>query len=434
MAGGSGEFHVRFYSFSEPQTLADALSVQFRYQSPSGPADNYAADLQADAQQQNVSARYSSGRDAFQVQARRQADPAQNSSTLSGTLSYSTSFALPPAGLAISSLAAYYAYNGSQSPTQAVQVNSGGVSVGLRLSDTLSSSVSGSASLVDIQAGTFSVTQRSATLSGGLYYRQGTTSASLNPSFTLSDDQARWYVGANAQTALRDDLLLSGTANVSSSSSPSASADLQYDASALLGEGTPRGKLSFGAAVSVTPPAYTLTGRVRTALTPTLSLGGSAAFTPATSDVTYSADASAKAGPVNISANASLGTRPDTAPALSVSTSVSSAQAGPPYGSVSLGYREQGSSQSANAYGTFGYRAGKFDVSTTLSLYGTHSAGSDQTGTEDDWVWSGAAEFSAAYAVQEDIDVSANLRYEPGSGPSKPARLRFGAGLRYRFP
>ncbi|SMB82635.1 hypothetical protein SAMN00790413_04092 [Deinococcus hopiensis KR-140] len=435
-AGASGEFHVKFYSFAAPQTLADALSVQFRIQSPGGGPSSYAAELLAESRQQNLTARYSSGRNFFQVQARRQSDPILNNSTLSGTLSYSYSPALAPTGLAMSSFSTYYSYSASQSPTQSVQVHSGGLNFGVRFSDTLSGSVNGSVFLVDIKAGTSSSTQRSATLSGSLNYRKDATTVSASPSVSLADGKASWNVGVNARTAPRSDLTLSANANASSSSPPTASAEVQYDASALLGTGTPKGKLSVGSAISVSSAAYTVSGRVRTTVNPNLSLGGSVAFTPTTSDVTYTADASGKLGAAYLSANTSLGTRPGTAPAFSVGASVSS-QAAPLYGSLFVGYRRQDPNQSGNASGTFGYRSGKLDVSSTVALNATQSASSPsagQTGTTPGaWQISGFADLTAAYAVGEKYDVSGSLRYEAGSGPQAPARLRYGVGLRYRF-
>ncbi|GGL19550.1 hypothetical protein [Deinococcus radiotolerans] len=425
---------MKVYSYAAPQTFLDAVNVQFRLQSPGGGASSYAAEVQADSRQQALTARYSSGRNAFQVQARRQSDPVQKSETRSGTFAYSYSPTVPATGVALTNLSTYYSYSGSRSATQSTQVHSGGLNAGVRFSDQLFGSLNGAATLVDIQAGTYSSVQRSATLSGSLNYRKDATSASASPSLTVAEGKTRWTVGVNARTSLRDDLALSGTATLSSTSPPTASADLQYDASALLGEDTPRGKLSVGAAVTV-PPAYTVSGRVRTTVNPNLSLGGSASFTPATRDVTYAADASGKLGPVYISASTSLSTRPNTDPAFSVNTSVSS-QAAPAYGSLSVSYRRQGLNQSGNASGTFGYRTDKLDLSTTLALTATQSAGftgAGQTPTPGPWQISGSADLTAAYAVQQNLDVSASLRYEPGSGTTTPTRLRYGVGLRYRF-
>lgn len=150
---------------------------------------------------------------------------------------------------------------------------------------------------------------RSANLSGGPYYRKGNASASVNPSASWSEDAAvRWNVSANARTIVADNLTLSASTNISPGSATNSSADLQYDASALLGEGTPKGKLILGAGVTFSPPNFTVMGRVRSALTSNLSVGASVGYTPATSDVIYAADASGKVGPLSVSANASLST------------------------------------------------------------------------------------------------------------------------------
>ncbi|GGS09970.1 hypothetical protein [Deinococcus sedimenti] len=434
-AGASGEFHVRFYSVQAPQTFLDAVNVQFRIQSSGGGTAQYGADLLADTRQQSVTARYSSGRNAVQVQARRQVDRARDTTALSGTVSYSYSPTVAPSGVAISSVSTYYAYSGSESPAQSTQVHTGGATMGVRFTDTLTGSVTGSATQVGVRAGTFSSDQRSASLSGALNYRRKSLSVSASPSVSVADGKTRWSVGASAQAALRDDLTLSGTATVTSTSPATASADLQYDASALLGSGTPRGKLSVGAGVSVTPPGYTVSGRVRTTVSPNLSLGGSASVTPATRDVTYAADASGKLGSVYITANTSLTTRPNADPALSVGASVSS-QAAPMFGSLSAGYRRQGLNQSAYASGTFGYRGGNLDLTTTLALNATQHAGPASGGlpaAPGPWQLSGSADLTAAYAVQKNFDVSASVRYEPGSSATTPTRLRYGAGLRYRF-
>lgn len=428
-AQASGEFQVRFYSFSAPQTLADALSVQLKFQSPPNGTTSYAADLLAELNQQNLTARYTTGRHSFQVQVRRQLIPGLGSAALSGTVSYSYAPSMPATGLAISSFSTYYSYSGSTSPTQSVHVNYGGVNVGVRLSDTLSSSVTGSASLTDIQAGTFSSVQRNASLAGGVYYRKDNTSASLNPSVTwTADAPSRWNLSANARTTIGDNLTLSANTYLASGATTTSSAEAQYDASALLGEGTPKGKLSVGAGITVTPPAFTVTGRVRSVLTPQLTVGASVGYTPSTSAVTYAADASGQLGALYLSANTSLSTQPDTEPAFSVGTSLSS-QAAPLFGSLSLGYRKQGANQNAYSSGTFGYRSGKLDVSTTLALNATTQVASDGAAN---WVLYGSADLTATYAVQKNWDVSGSVRYEAASGTT-PAHLRYGLGLRYRF-
>ncbi len=434
-AGASGEVQLRYYSIGASQTFLDAFGLQFKLQSPSTQTNSYAVDLSVESPLQNLTARYSSGRHFVQVQARRQADPVLNSSNLSGNLNYSYSPVLSASGLAFSSFSAFYAYSGSQSPTQATAVHTGGLNFGVRISDTFSGSLSGSGTLVDIKAGTFSSNQTSLTASGSLNYRQANTSASINPSLTFADGKTRWNVGMNARAALTGDLTLSGYTNLSSSSPATTTADLDYDASKLLGQGTPKGKLSVGAAVTLTSPVFTVTGRLRTALTPNLNLGGSVGYTPSTTALTYSADASGKVGPMYLSANTSLSTAPNTAAAFSVSTSIS-AQAQPVYGSVSLGYRRQGESQSGYASGTFGYRQGSLDVATTLALNATAqntvTTGAGTAAGTGGWLVLGTADLTAAYAVLKNIDVSGSVRYEQASTAS-PAHLRYGAGLRYRF-
>ena len=434
-AGATGEFQLKYYSVGASQTFLDALSVQFKLQSPSSQKSSYAVDLSAETPLQTLTGRYSSGQHFVQVQARRQADPVLNSSNLSGTLNYSYSPVLGPSGLAFSSFSAFYAYSGSQSPTQATTVHIAGLNVGVRVSDTLSGSLSGSGTLVDIKAGTFSSDQQSVTASGSLNYRKSETTASVNPSLTYADGKALWNVGLSARTALSADLALSGNANLSSSSPATTTADVDYDVSALLGAGTPKGKLKVGAAVTLTSPVFTVTGRLRTAPTSNLNLGASVGYTPSTAALTYAADASSKVGPMYLSANTSLSTAPGTAAAFSVSTSLS-AQAQPVYGSVSAGYQRQGESQSAYASGTFGYRQGRLDVGTTLALNATEqntvTTGAGTAAGTSGWLVLGSADLTAAYAVLENIDVTASVRYEQVSTASS-AHLRYGAGLRYRF-
>ena len=209
-AGASGEIQLRYYSIGASQTFLDAFGVQFKLQSPSSQANSYAVDLSAESPLQNLTARYSSGRHFVQVQARRQADSVLNTSNLSGNLNYSYSPVVGPSGLAFSSFSAFYAYSASQSPTQATSVHTGGLNFGVRISDTFSGSLSGSGTLVDIKAGTFSSNQTSLTASGSLNYRQASTSASINPSLTFADGKTRWNVGMNARSALTGDLTLSG--------------------------------------------------------------------------------------------------------------------------------------------------------------------------------------------------------------------------------
>ncbi|TSA79786.1 hypothetical protein FNU79_17545 [Deinococcus detaillensis] len=433
VAGASGEVQIRYYSVSAAQSFLDAFSVQLKLQSPSSQTNSYAVDLSVETPLQSLTGRYTSGRHTVQVQARRQVDFVQKSANLSGNLNYSYSPVLEASGLALSSFSAFYAYNGSQSPTQATTVHTGGLNFGVRISDALSGSLSGSGTLFDIKAGTFSSNQTSLMASGSLNYRKSSTTASINPSFTFADGKTRWNVGLNARAALTGDLALSGYTNLSSSSPATTTADLDYDASKLLGQGTPKGKLSVGAAVTLTSPVFTVTGRVRTAPIPNLTLGGSVGYTPSTSALTYSADASGKLGPMYLSANTSLSTAPETAAAFSVSTSIS-AQAQPVYGSVSLGYRRQGESQSGYASGTFGYRQGSLDLGTTLAL-NAFSQGNLNTGTSSAagaWQILGTADFTAAYAVLKNIDVTGSVRYEQASTASSN-HLRYGAGLRYRF-
>lgn len=451
-AGASGEFQVRYYSVGAAQTFLDALSVQLKLQSPSSEFDSYAAELSAETPLQSLSGRYTSGRHSFQVQARRQADLVLNSSTLSGNLNYFYSPVMEPAGLALSSVSAFYAYSGSQSPTQATDVHTAGLNFGVRFSDALSGSLGGSGTLVDITAGTFTSSQQSATASGSLNYRDPATSASVSPSLTLADGALRWNVGLYARTAVNEDLAVSGYANLNSSSVPTTTAEVEYDASTLLGDGTPRGRLKLGAAVTYTSPVLTLTGRARTFLNPNLSFGASVGYTLATSALTYTADASGKLGPVYLSVNTSLRTQPGAASGFSVGASLSS-QADPVYGSLSVGYQSQGDVQSGYGYGTFGYRSGGLDVGITLALnatfqstgaLGSVSLGTGLVGTglvgsgivggtaSDGWQILGTADLTAAYAIAENIDVSATVRYEQPSAAS-PAHLRYGAGLRYRF-
>jgi len=440
-AGASGEFGIRYYNVGESQTLLDAFSVQLKLLSPSSEANSYAVDLSLETPLQSLTGRYTLGRHSFQVQARRQADLVLNSSTLAGNLNYFYSPVLTPSGLALSSLSAFYAYSGSTSPTQVTDVHTAGVNFGVRFSDSLSASLGGSGTLVDIQAGTFSSSQQSATASGSLNYRDTTTSASVSPSLSLADGTLRWNVSLYARTAVNVDLAVSGYANVSSSSVPTTTAEVEYDASALLGNNTPKGKLKVGAAVAYTSPVFTLTGRARTYLNPNLSLGGSVAYTPATAALTYAADASGKLGPVYLSVNTSLNTLPNAASGFSVGASLSS-QGDPLYGSLSVGYQSQGEYQSGYGYGTFGYRRGGLDVGLTLALnataqtplVGTGLVGSGIIGGTGAGGWQvlGTADLAAAYAVAEDIDVSAAVRYEQTSAAT-PAHLRYGAGLRYRF-
>ncbi|MGY2896374.1 hypothetical protein [Deinococcus sp. UYEF24] len=441
-AGASGEFQVRYYNVDASQTLLDAFSVQLKLLSPSSEANSYAVDLSAETPLQSLTGRYTSGRHTFQVQARRQADLLLNSSTLSGNLNYFYSPIIGPSGLALSSLSAFYAYSGSAAPTQATDVHTAGVNFGVRISDTLSASLGGSGTLVGIKAGTFNLSQQSANAYGSLNYRDTTTSASFSPSLTIADGTLRWNVAMYARTAVTEDLAVSGYANVSSSSVPTTTAEVEYDASALLGDKTPRGKLKVGAAVTYTSPVFTLTGRARTYLNPNLSLGGSVAYTPTTSALTYTADASGKLGPVYLSVNASLNTQPNADSGFSVGASLSS-QGDPLYGSLSVGYQSQGNFQSGYGYGTFGYRSGGLDVGVTLALnataqpglsLGTGLVGSGIVGGTGAGGWQilGTADLTAAYAVLENIDVSATVRYEQASAAS-PAHLRYGAGLRYRF-
>ncbi|MGY2895659.1 hypothetical protein [Deinococcus sp. UYEF24] len=441
-AGASGEFQVRYYNVDASQTLLDAFSVQLKLLSPSSEANSYAVDLSAETPLQSLTGRYTSGRHTFQVQARRQADLVLNSSTLAGNLNYFYSPVMAPTGLALSSLSAFYAYSGSTSPTQATDVHTAGVNLGVRMSDTLSASLGGSGTLVGIKAGTFNLSQQSANAYGSLNYRDTNTSASISPSLTIADAALRWNVAMYARTAVTEDLAVSGYANVSSSSVPTTTADVEYDASSLLGEKTPKGKLKVGAAVTYTSPVFTLAGRARTYLNPNLSLGGSVAYTPATSALTYTADASGKLGPVYLSVNASLNTQPNADSGFSVGASLSS-QGDPLYGSLSVGYQSQGNFQSGYGYGTFGYRSGGLDVGVTLALnataqpglsLGTGLVGSGIVGGTGAGGWQilGTADLTAAYAVFDNVDVSATVRYEQASAAS-PAHLRYGAGLRYRF-
>jgi hypothetical protein len=439
-AGASGEFQVRYYSVGADQTLLDAFSVQLKLLSPASADSSYAVDLSAETPLQSLTGRYTSGRHSFQVQARRQVDAVGDSSNLSGNLNYFYSPVLEPSGLALSSFSAFYAYSGSQSPTQATDVHTAGLNFGVRFSDNLSASLSGSGTLVNIQAGTFTSNQQSASASGSLNYRDANTSASISPSVTLANGVLGWNIGLSARTALNDDLAFSGYANLNSSSVPTTTAEVEYDASALLGDGTPRGKLKLGAAVTFTDPVLTLAGRVRTALSPDLNLGASVGYTPSTAAVTYTADASGRLGSVYLNANASLSTVPDTAASFSVGASLSS-QADPLYGSLSVGYQQQSTYQSGYASGSFGYRSGGLQVGTTLALTATAQSGGALGlvgsgivgGTAfGGWQIIGTADLTAAYAIFDNIDVSASVRYEQESSAS-PAHLRYGAGLRYRF-
>jgi allophanate hydrolase subunit 1 len=65
----------------------------------------------------------------------------------------------------------------------------------------------------------------------------------------------------------------------------------------------------------------------------------------------------------------------------------------------------------------------------TLGLVGSGIVGGTASGG---WQIIGTADLTAAYAIFDNIDVSASVRYEQDSSAS-PAHLRYGAGLRYRF-
>ncbi|WP_380129921.1 hypothetical protein [Deinococcus sonorensis] len=418
-AHASGELEVKGYSYTSPLTLADAFSFRVRYQSPPSSTTSYGGDLTLEHRQQLFSARYYGSGNSVQAQLRRTLDPQAGTSSTSATLSYSYTPTPPASGVAFTSLTAYYALSATTSATQNVTVNTGGVNVSARLADTVSSSLTAAVTNVNVKAGDFTSQTFSSALAGTLSYSKDTTSASASPTLNLQGGKVSWGVGLSARTTVETRLTLAATSYLSGTSAPSGSLDVGYDLSDTLGPQTPAGRLTVGATASYSSPSVSFGARVRSVLTPTLTLGGALSYTPATSALTYAADASGRVGGLTLAVNTSVTTAANTPAAFSVSGSAG-AQSAPWYGALSASYRRQGDTQSGSAAGTFGYRQAPLDIGVTLALNATPQL-------------SGTADLTLGYAITPSVDLNGTVRYERSTLATSRPVIRYGAGLRYRF-